>query len=625
MQGSCRIHILKCNVAQVVVLLPGASMDFESDLGRSSKHHQAFDLWRSCCRGCSFIVYSFSWSSEDVHLPDKVPGAEDPVKDACRTCSLQKEKGFPYCKIHKACYQCLERHSHKKERAGGGYVCAEQAAAFDTIFGKGRDPPPNLPLANKVILQFERNNPSLSMSGSKTTSKKTALDLTTFTHERGNFQEKADIDDEYMWDEELFVMQMKLLRGWSQPHASSQWTDMHSIPGAVNDNGGPKNTPRTLVPANLIGASFQRKSQGEYEKRAVSHATKPQKNLGQEAVDSMQAQTNQGFGYLGSNGSSSAWHSAGDPSSSIMRPGEVRTSDASALLLDAVGHLAGTACSPAKVKPEDGVARMEIDGGATAVPSEAPLKLDPKTAPCNPVARNQVVRSLSSEISTEVGKLRLALKSVAVTRSQADGTHDKDALDILDERIAIANHCLGEKAGLVPKSDPAEKDTADLETLLYFPWVGERKFNKAELSAAMVQHASFSKTDGDLVWDAAVADATKVIENGSEMLISYAMIVRAVDGLGKVAAQAEGGVAAASEPQVSTRQEGAVSLTAHSCFRYGPPHSTNTHTNSQICCLNVQRPSQPWAVGCGYGVDALATASICTPHPHLAPHPPGVF
>ena len=67
------------------------------------------------------------------------------LQDCCRACSAAKEKGSPYCKNHKQCFQCIMRNALRKNK-DQTYVDPGQAAAFEAIFGKGRDGPPNLPL-----------------------------------------------------------------------------------------------------------------------------------------------------------------------------------------------------------------------------------------------------------------------------------------------------------------------------------------------------------------------------------------------------------------------------------------------------------------------------------------------
>ena len=112
----------------------------------------------------------------------------------CRACDEPKEKGNPYCKRHKSAHQALERHAKKKDK-DGKHARPEQAEAFDTIFGKGRDPPPNMTLANQVILKFDNQFPTNAGQG-KNTSKREVMDLTEFSHSRGSYQNSAEIDEE---------------------------------------------------------------------------------------------------------------------------------------------------------------------------------------------------------------------------------------------------------------------------------------------------------------------------------------------------------------------------------------------------------------------------------------------
>jgi hypothetical protein len=150
------------------------------------------------------------------------------------------------------------------------YVDPGQAAAFEAIFGKGRDGPPNLPLSNKVVLTFEKQNPSICGNKAAAGVSRGKLDLTTFAHERGHQQENLQIGDTYLWDEELFCMQLKNLRGWSHQHAAAHWASLRDVPGTKRDNGGPGGSMRISIPANLVGASFDRDSKARTECATLS-------------------------------------------------------------------------------------------------------------------------------------------------------------------------------------------------------------------------------------------------------------------------------------------------------------------------------------------------------------------
>ena len=62
----------------------------------------------------------------------------------------------------------MERNAKRKDPKTKQYVDNHKSKAFDNIFGEGRAPPPNLALANRVLLKFNSDFPSLSVAGQKT-------------------------------------------------------------------------------------------------------------------------------------------------------------------------------------------------------------------------------------------------------------------------------------------------------------------------------------------------------------------------------------------------------------------------------------------------------------------------
>jgi hypothetical protein len=291
--------------------------------------------------------YNFNDSFTNLSEKGSAPGSQKAqhhdtsASSTCRTCELPKAKGFSYCLAHKQAFQALERQCRKTDPKTKLHMNVAQGEAFDSIFGKGRDGPPNMALANKVILEFEARCPSSnSSSGPKCTTKRAAMDLTRFVHTKGSIQEKLTLSDLPMWDEELFVSQMELLRKWSAKYAAQIWQKLHNVPGADNDVGGPGGSARTRIPANLVGADKIRNSSGEYEKRELEHSTKTQKGLGAEAIENMQAQTARGFSHLGADSSGSAqWHAAVEAGSSVARPGSAGIEDIRDIMMGAASQL----------------------------------------------------------------------------------------------------------------------------------------------------------------------------------------------------------------------------------------------------------------------------------------------
>ena len=238
----------------------------------------------------------------------------------CRACDKPKLKGFPYCASHKVTYQACERSAKRVDAKTKEFVDEQQAAAFDDIFGKGREPPPNMALANKVLLDYETQFP---FQAGKSTQKRGSLDLTRFVSAHGARQSKEEVSATPMWEEEIFMSQMHQLRSWTHAYSRDVWKTLFSAPGAETDHGGYRGAARVRIPSNMIGADKRENRSGEYEDRRLEHMSKSQKNMSQDMVENMLAQTARGFTHLGSGSSSSAlWHTL-EASSIVARPGSL--------------------------------------------------------------------------------------------------------------------------------------------------------------------------------------------------------------------------------------------------------------------------------------------------------------
>lgn len=397
--------------------------------------------------------------------------------NACRCCAAPKEKGCPFCKTHKASYQCLERKAKKKTRLGE-YVDPQQAEAFDAIFGKGREPPPNLTLANKVVLDFADKCPPAAASGR--TARRGALDLTTFIHTKGSFQERSSISDDAMLEEDIFVNHMRTLRGWSQSHAAGVWFSFHSAPNADNDNGGWNNAPRTRIPSNLLGNDKARRSSGEMEQRVLQHSLKQTKNMSQDLIGDLMQATSCGFSHLTGSQEGASFHTM--PSGGAgTRVGDSPVDDVFSLLASAVSELRGQPNSVDSVPAGGGQAQATV---APRPSEESATK--PSPSKCDPVIKNKAVRTAIAELAVEDKRLVQVLKVAWLAKLQADPELDKDNLEVLEPRLYVGIHCHGSTPLARPDvGKPERVEDLDMQPNDYVPWSGEQTFTKDAFRLAL--------------------------------------------------------------------------------------------------------------------------------------------
>ncbi len=156
----------------------------------------------------------------------------------------------------------------------------------------------------------------------------------------------------------------------------------------------------------------------------MTHAGKAVKDATQDMVDSMITSTSTGFGHLTAAPKLSVFHAAVDASDYGARP--------NAVLCD--GDFLKAAAAQLMTSPRK-AAQVNVDkhsimsgpggAGASTVAATAPPQPDEKTLPCDPVQRNKVVRTISSDVSKEIGNLKMVLKCAAPVLHQSDSAGER--------------------------------------------------------------------------------------------------------------------------------------------------------------------------------------------------------
>jgi hypothetical protein len=269
-----------------------------------------------------------------------------------------------------------------------------------------------------------------------------------------------------LW-EELFLTQLKSMRGWSAAQASDQFDMLINNPKNFRDTGGPRGTTRVEVPANLIGEEMNAKSIMETHSRQVQASSKQRKDVKDEEFQAMKHESGMGFSSL-----DSVSMDVGDTVKPLAGSAStVRASHAGEATLDAILE---SAMSSLGVGTPTQKGAADVDSGA---PGSSPKKDgeegELKPARVDPVKRNQLHREQSKEHGTERGKLELSVRQAVLVQRSVDKDLDADGLLTLKERLTIALLALGVEPA-VDSTDMQENDLKPVYVMLphrhYFPW-----------------------------------------------------------------------------------------------------------------------------------------------------------
>lgn len=374
----------------------------------------------------------------------------------CRCCDASKLRSSPFCAEHKKAYQNLMNFALKKTKGkDGAYVNPEAAENFEKIFGRGRAAPPDMMLANRVVLDQRELN-----KGTKEKGKQSFVDLGTYEHSRGFRQSKGVESGCPMWEKEVFATQMRNLRGWDQKYAEAQWEAL-AIDATETDNGGWNGAKRIEILANLAGRDEHRTKRENFEQKAWVESSKAKKGTTVADKNKILEETGSGFSALRRPMSEASLRAP-------LARGAI-TDSQSGSSLSLADRLAAAAT---QVAPElhaqnlanrpgvGGVALGSSSGsqpakGQAAEPSpqepEGPKKLDP-------IDRTKVLSKCSDELEADVNKLVRQLKECATVRRDLHAAVAEDVVDTMNERVAIAEHFVG---SMLPDLTPVDESAAE--------------------------------------------------------------------------------------------------------------------------------------------------------------------
>ena len=385
---------------------------------------------------------------------------------ACRCCDEIKAKGSPFCARHKRAYQCIQNRCLKKNKEGK-YIDEDSAANFHKIFGEGRTGPPNMTMANQVVLDFCRENPDCKESAGK--KRGANFNLNKYVNRVYAAMSQAKLEDDCLWDEEIFVNKFKALRGWSQDHSRKMFQQLVNDPKVYKDQEGFGGATRVAVPPSWTGEEKQRKKREVGEERVVERTTKTARITGQDYSKAVE-ELDTGFQFRdtsGVNAPSSSWTSP-LPSAAITN----MDTDGGVTAVQIVANLAKKVVADGK---GSGYGNESVShpaataaGQDAAVPNVSPSKSETQNKKVGSfdIERLKVSRTLEATIQEHEKKMVDNLKKAWAAVCSSEASADEDLLHLIKERALIAIHWLG----AVPVGLPARGADAlalDMQSLEY--------------------------------------------------------------------------------------------------------------------------------------------------------------
>ena len=372
--------------------------------------------------------------------------------DTGKLCTLCPEPAAPSharCWTHKRAWDCIAKQCKRGFKKGK--PMEEQPEAYQQwvkIFGVGKEGPPDKAIADKVVLDFCKENPEgLVKNGQK----RGSVNLTSYIHSRAQQLSDTRSSNLCIWDEEVFLTQMKLLRGWSPLQAKQQWDALERQPELFIDMKGPPRFPkRLLIPANLTGTEQRSLSSTDLEERRISIATKAAERSSEDQ-QRMISELRTGFDMRPQGRVTpdhiEALHEPLAAGALTAGPAAVTTTPvelvqkAAALLMPETSQEAGASSDPDPGAAGTPGAPSTSDGaaaGAVALPGQ------PKSIPAAfESTRNKKTKSMEMLLEGIVTKVTDSLKQGAVMANRPQAVDHQMFLNALTSKLAVAAAFLG--------------------------------------------------------------------------------------------------------------------------------------------------------------------------------------
>jgi hypothetical protein len=372
-----------------------------------------------------------------------------------------------WCKKHKRAYDCIYNNATstkamlneanpdaKQVPTACNAVDGSEYHAFIIIFGDEKERRNGFRqpvLAIKCVITFCSNHPE---GVEKRKKRLFSLALTQFLHNQEVHQSHEQVSGEGKLDYEIFMNQMKTLRGMPADRANTLWEELKNDPSVDRDEKGPAwSRLRLHVPGNLLGTDREEHRKGVTERKVLSQQSKPGA-LGDAEIEALQTEMKKGFKRpFSGNDAIASMHSTLAPGSMTIAGGEdaQKKSTTSSVLMDAVQESMSSATAPAPAAVSGG-------GGAPVAGALVRMSASPQDIRLD---RDKTRRTLTNDLEKSLNKMKTTIKDAVVLMGQAsvNPTDDHELVSVLDERIVIGtmwlacNFDFAVKEGIELKTD----------------------------------------------------------------------------------------------------------------------------------------------------------------------------
>ena len=152
-------------------------------------------------------------------------------------------------------------------------------------------------LATQVLCQYCDASPD---GKEKKGAKRGTLSLTTFSHEHSVKKARTRRRGKAIWDFEIFINQMKLLRGWMPERCEKEWAALLQIPENLVDKTGPHaaRPERLRIPPWMAGNEAENNDDEVAETKRLSSHSKSSGSMTDEMKAQLKSELFSGFSRL---------------------------------------------------------------------------------------------------------------------------------------------------------------------------------------------------------------------------------------------------------------------------------------------------------------------------------------
>lgn len=262
------------------------------------------------------------------------------------------------------------------------------------IFGDKKNPEGMPWLANVVVLDYAKNNPSImdpkTAGGAHSRRKRCAVVLGEYIHTQGKRHARRDVRKRLKLDCEAFCSEMERVRKWKADVSLGWWEKMKMDPACKGDQNGPPGLEQRLKPYRwMIPADFSESEDESFETKQFSKSTGAMKNVKETEEARLLQEVRQGFRTAAA-GSSLA---APLPPSAMTYTGEASVETVGEMMSRHLNPASASAATPTKAPSgsaclagaTENLAGSPLAGGASSLDSGPVVDI---RSMCSSVYRN---------------------------------------------------------------------------------------------------------------------------------------------------------------------------------------------------------------------------------------------